>query len=49
MDTGEIARRPVEPLARILLAALLESATLVGEGADAGEVGALVDEMLDAL
>jgi AcrR family transcriptional regulator len=49
METGEITPRPIEPLARILLAALLESATLVGEGADPREVGGLVDEMLDAL
>ena len=29
---GQIARQPVEPLARLLLAALLEAATLVAEG-----------------
>ena len=49
IDAGQITARPVDPLARILLAALLEAATLVGEGADRTEVAAIVEAMLDAL
>ena len=49
IDAGQITARPVDPLARVLLAALLEAATLVGEGADRTEVAAIVEAMLDAL
>ncbi len=49
IDAGQITPRPVDPLARIVLAALLEAATLVGEGADRGEVAAMIEAMLDAL
>jgi len=49
IDAGQITARPVDPLARIVLAALLEAATLVGEGADRAEVATIVEAMLDAL
>lgn len=49
MDAGLIARRPVEPLAHILLAALHEAATLVADGADRDEVGAVVEWFLERL
>jgi AcrR family transcriptional regulator len=49
MATGAIARQPVEPLARVLLAALLEAATLVAEGADRAEVDAIVERTLAGL
>ena len=46
---AQITPRPVEPLARIVLAALLEAATLIGEGADRTEVAAIVIALIDAL
>ena len=49
MDAGVIARQPVEPLANILLAALHEAATLVADGADRNEVGAVVEWFLARL
>jgi AcrR family transcriptional regulator len=49
MATGAIARQPVEPLARVLLAALLEAATLVAEGAERAEVDAIVERTLAGL
>lgn len=49
MRGGLIARQPLEPLAHVLLAALLEAATLVAEGADRAEVDAVVDGMIDRL
>lgn len=49
IDAGQIRDRPVDPLARILLAALLEAATLVGQGADRTEVATVVEDMLAAL
>ena len=49
MADGAIARQPVEPLAHVLLAALLEAATLVADGADRAEVDAVVERMLDGL
>jgi AcrR family transcriptional regulator len=49
MDAGQITPQPVDPLARIVLAALLEAATLVGEGADRAEIAAIVEAMVDAL
>ena len=49
MAAGQVTPRAVDPLARIVLAALLEAATLVGEGADRAEVAAMVEAMLDAL
>ncbi len=49
MAAGRIDRQPVEPLAHVLLAALLEAATLVAEGADQAEVSALVERMLERL
>jgi AcrR family transcriptional regulator len=49
MDAGVIRQRPVDVLARVLLAALLEAATLVGQGADRADVAIVVEDMLDAL
>jgi AcrR family transcriptional regulator len=49
MASGEIESRPVEPLARLLRAALMEAATLVAEGADGDEVAAIVDGVIDRL
>lgn len=39
MDTGVIARQPVEPLARLLLGAVTEAAVAVSAGADIGKAG----------
>jgi AcrR family transcriptional regulator len=49
MAAGQIAEQPLDPLAHLLLAAVLEAATLVAEGADEEEVGAVVDSMLERL
>ena len=49
IDAGQLTPRPVEPLARMLRAALMEAATMVAEGADPAEVGAVVDGMVDRL
>jgi AcrR family transcriptional regulator len=49
MASGSITEQPLEPLAHILLAALLEAATLVADGADRSEVDAIVERMLAAL
>jgi hypothetical protein len=49
MAAGQIDRQPVDPLAHVLLAALLEAATLVAEGRDRAEVGAIVERMLERL
>ncbi len=49
MAAGSIARQPVEPLAHVLLAALLEAATLVADGADRAEVDGVVERLLEGL
>ena len=49
IEAGQITPQPVDLLARVVLAALLEAATLVGEGADRAEVATIVEAMLDAL
>jgi AcrR family transcriptional regulator len=53
MDTGEIERQPVAPLARVLLGALHEAALLVARADDhaaaRAEVGAIVEGMLARL
>jgi AcrR family transcriptional regulator len=49
MAAGELAERPLEPLARLLRAALMEAAILVAEGADGDETAAIVDGMIDRL
>ncbi|MQA83590.1 MAG: TetR family transcriptional regulator [Streptosporangiales bacterium] len=52
MDAGQIERRPVEPLAHMLLAALTEAAMLVASSPDPqrtrGEVDAIVDRLLSS-
>jgi AcrR family transcriptional regulator len=53
MDAGSIARQPVVPLAHLLIGALDEGALYVAQAADRdaarGEVGAIVDRLLDGL
>lgn len=49
MAQGQIAALPVDPLAHLVMAAVLEAATLVGEGADRDEVGAVLDVLLERL
>ena len=49
MDANQIRRQPVEVLAHVYLAMLLECATLVAEGRDHAEVGAVLDSLLDTL
>jgi AcrR family transcriptional regulator len=49
MEAGLIDQQPLEPLAHVLLAALHEAATLVADGADRDEVGAVVDGFLARL
>jgi len=49
MAAGQLEERPVDPLAHVLLAALLEAATLVAEGADRAEVGDVVEHLLEHL
>jgi len=49
MAAGVIDAQPVEPLARIVMAALHEAATLVADGADRAEVGAVVERFLERL
>jgi AcrR family transcriptional regulator len=49
MAAGLVAEQPVEPLAHVLLAALHEAATLVADGADRDEVGAVVEHLLARL
>ena len=49
MAAGQIERQPVEPLARVLLAALLEAATLVAQGSDRDQVATVVERMLSRL
>ena len=49
MAAGQIAEQPLDALAHLLLAAILEAATLVAEGADRAEVDAVVDSLLDRL
>jgi AcrR family transcriptional regulator len=49
MAAGLIAEQPLEPLAHVLLAALHEAATLVADGVDRDDVGAVVEGMLARL
>ena len=49
MDAAQIDRQPVEPLAYVLLAALLEAATLVAEGGDRADVAAVVERLFERL
>ena len=49
MEAGLIERQPVEPLAHVLLAALHEAATLVADGGDRDEIGAVVEGFLARL
>ena len=49
MDAGLIERQPLEPLAHVLLAALHEAATLVADGGDRDEIGAVVEGFLARL
>jgi AcrR family transcriptional regulator len=49
MDGGQIAQQPLDPLAHVLLAALMEAATLVAEGSSRADVDAVVGSMLERL
>jgi AcrR family transcriptional regulator len=49
MDAGLVREHPVDVLAHVYLAALLECATLVAEGEDRATVTAVLDELLDSL
>jgi len=49
MAAGLVAEQPLEPLARVLMAALHEAATLVADGADRAEVDAVVEGLLARL
>jgi AcrR family transcriptional regulator len=49
MQSGLIREQPVDPLAHVYLAMLLECATLVAEGADRAEVTSILDGLLDSL
>jgi AcrR family transcriptional regulator len=49
MAAGLIREQPVDTLAHLYMAALLEAATLVAEGRDRAEVGAVLDDLLESL
>jgi AcrR family transcriptional regulator len=49
IEAGLIPDQPVDPLAHVYLAMVLEAATLVAEGQDRAVVGAVLDRFLDAL
>ncbi len=49
MAAGLIREQPVEVLAHVYLAALLEAATLVAEGAEQATVAAVLEGLVDAL
>jgi AcrR family transcriptional regulator len=49
MDEGRIRTQPVDTLAHVYLAMLLEAATLVAEGRDRAEVAAVLDDLLESL
>jgi len=49
MATGRIDQQPLEPLAHVVLAALHEAATLVADGADRDDVGAVVERFVERL
>jgi AcrR family transcriptional regulator len=49
MTAGLIREQPVDVLAHVYLAALLEAATLVAEGADRADAGTVVDGLVDSL
>jgi AcrR family transcriptional regulator len=49
MDDGSIRAQPVDTLAHVYMAMLLEAATLVAEGRDRTEVAAVLDDLLESL
>lgn len=49
MASGRIAEQPIEPLSQILLAALMQAATLVAQGGDPAALGAIIERMLEGL
>lgn len=49
MDGGQIERQPVAPLARVLLAALMEAATMIAQGVEPRDVAAVVERLLARL
>jgi hypothetical protein len=49
MDAGQLAERPVEPLAHVLLGALDEAALYVAQAADRASARAAVEDVLEAM
>jgi len=49
MDAGLIREQPVDMLAHLYMAALLEAATLVAEGRDRDEARTVLDRILESL
>jgi AcrR family transcriptional regulator len=49
MAAGRIAEQPVEPLSEVLLAALMQAATLVAQGGDRAVLGGIIERMLEGL
>ena len=49
MAAGRIAEQPVEPLSEVLLAALMQAATLVAQGGDVAVLGGIIERMLEGL
>lgn len=49
MASGRIADQPVEPLSEVLLAALMQAATLVAQGGDVDALGGIIERMLEGL
>jgi AcrR family transcriptional regulator len=49
MAAGRIAEQPVEPLSEVLLAALMQAATLVAQGGDPAVLGGIIERMLEGL
>lgn len=49
MAAGEIAEQPVDALSQVLLAALLQAATLVAHGGDPVALGAIIERILEGL
>jgi AcrR family transcriptional regulator len=49
MASGRIAEQPVEPLSEVLLAALMQAATLVAQGGDTEVLGGIIERVLEGL
>jgi AcrR family transcriptional regulator len=49
MAAGRITEQPIEPLSEVLLAALMQAATLVAQAGDAAVLGGIIEHVLDGL